>query len=98
LGRARRAGGRRRDGRFAIKRSVAIQDRIEATYAACRSVDGVVAMPIDDRFLRNEKLLWNLTHPGMHGNRELGTWLAASLPRGAWREVAARTTSEGVGR
>jgi len=63
--------------------AAALNEQIDATYAACQTVDGVLVVRLDERFLRDENLFCNLTHFGLRGNREFGAWLAAELGKQA---------------
>jgi hypothetical protein len=63
--------------------TAAIREQIDITYAACRSVEGATVVQLDERFLQDERLYFNLTHLGLQGNREFGAWLAGEIGRPA---------------
>jgi hypothetical protein len=78
--------------------TAALREQIDATYAACRSVEGVSVLRLDERFFSDEKLFSNLTHLGLHGNQVFGTWLAAELVRPSGEEAIAGTKTSGSAR
>jgi len=74
-----------------------LREQIDATYAACESVGGVVAVRFDERFLQDDTLFSNLTHLNLHGNREFGAWMAGELGEGTAGPPAALASQPEVG-
>jgi hypothetical protein len=76
--------------------TAAVREQIESTEEACRSVAGVTALRLEPRFLNDKALFYNLTHYGLRGNREFGSWIAGEIGRPAGSEsVADRSTPGG---
>ena len=78
--------------------AAALREQIDDSCAACQAVEGVVTVRLDERFLQDGGMYSNLTHLGLHGHREFGTWLAGEICRPSDRgdAVAGKWSSESV--